>query len=189
MKIDQLIAKFSLSSLPPSSHLFRFNGSVKQSAVLIAIVENSDGANVILTKRATHLRHHGGQISFPGGKVDDNDSSFVAAALREAQEEISLAPEYAEIIGYLHPYQTITGFVIHPVIAKVPADIDLAANPDEVAEVFQVPLSHILNLENHVNIYTQHKNKRYPVTFIPYQHHNIWGATAAILRDLAIHLQ
>ena len=178
-----------MSRLPPSSHLFRFNGSVKQSAVLIAVVENTDGASVILTKRATHLRHHGGQISFPGGKVDDSDDSFVAAALREAQEEISLAPECAEIVGYLHPYQTITGFVIHPVIAKVPANINLTPNPSEVAEVFQVPLSHILNLDNHVNIYTQHKNRRYPITFIPYQHHNIWGATAAILRDLAIHLQ
>ena len=170
----------SHGSWPPSK--------LKAAAVLVPLVEKHNTLEVLLTKRASHLRHHGGQISFPGGKAEPWDESMIATAMREAQEEIGLSPDNVEIIGQLNPYQTISGYIVTPVIGFVPGDLNYRADDNEVAEIFQVPLQHFLNSHNHRSVEATFKGHQHQVHFMPYQNYNIWGATAAMLKDLAEHL-
>jgi 8-oxo-dGTP pyrophosphatase MutT (NUDIX family) len=144
---------------------------------------------VLLTKRAEHLKHHPGQISFPGGKVEPEDENHIDAALREADEEIGLSRLDCKIIGQLHPYQTISGFSITPVIAILNTTPKFSIDKNEVAEIFHVPFQHFLEVDKHYSVDVQHKTLNQKVHFMPYKSHNIWGATAAILNDLRTHIQ
>jgi 8-oxo-dGTP pyrophosphatase MutT (NUDIX family) len=191
---DTFLQKFQLSPLLASEHTFIFNPAkskkkLSQAAVLVPIIDHQDHLTVLLTRRSSHLRHHAGQVSFPGGKVDDSDINLQHTALREAFEEINLAPENVEIIGQLKPYQTITGFSVTPIIAIVPNTLSFTANQGEVSEIFEVPLAHFLAKDNTHQFHVKRHNQTYPLTFMPYQHYNIWGATAAILNDLVNHLR
>ncbi|MCH8958112.1 MAG: CoA pyrophosphatase [Proteobacteria bacterium] len=150
------------------------------AAVLIPLVGATD-TEVILTRRAGHLKHHAGQISFPGGRLEKQDAGPLAAALREAEEEIGLDPACVEIAGYLTPYITITGYVVTPVVGFLRSGYTVAADQVEVDEVFKVPMAFLLNPDNWVR-----RNREFmgvPVTYheIPWQDRNIWGATAAML--------
>ncbi len=150
------------------------------AAVLIPLVGATD-TEVILTRRAGHLKHHAGQISFPGGRLEKQDAGPLAAALREAEEEIGLDPACVEIAGYLMPYITITGYVVTPVVGFLRNGYTVAADQVEVDEVFKVPMAHLLNPENWVR-----RNREFmgvPVTYyeIHWRDRNIWGATAAML--------
>jgi len=195
---NEFLQRFQINSLAASSHKYRYptkqtKTQLKQSAILLPIIEHKNEyhseLSILLTKRASHLRHHGGQICFPGGRVDNDDIDMTYTATREAFEEISLSPQHCEIIGHLHPYQTISGFTINPVVAFIPANLEFIANPNEVDEIFEVPLKHFLNNENLKSIWVQQQNRRYQVHFMPYNHYNIWGATAAILKDLVDHIR
>ncbi|MGJ8693130.1 MAG: CoA pyrophosphatase [Thalassotalea sp.] len=161
----------------------------RKAAVLIAIFEDNKQLQVLFTLRASHLKHHAGQVCFPGGKVEPSDQDIVATALREADEEIGLKPENINVLGKLHKYQTLTGFAVTPIVGFIKNDFQYQIDQQEVAEVFSVPLNHFLNHHNHLTITSQFNGKQRPVTFMPYQHYNIWGATAAMLKDLAIHLR
>ena len=153
---------------------------LRPASVLVALW----GPDVILTKRASHLKHHPGQIAFPGGK-QEADETPEAAALREAQEEIGLSPQNVTLLGCLAPHETITGFRVTPVLGQVRADFDPHPDPAEVEEVFCVPLAHLLDLR-HYAVEGRHwrgKFRRYYA--VPWGPYYIWGATARILYGLA----
>ncbi len=156
------------------------------AAVLIAIEPRADQTRLYLTKRASSLKHHPGQIALPGGKVDAADKgSVVAAALREAEEEIGLPTAHVDTVGSLPNHETVTSFVVTPVVGLVTTSFEPRAEEGEVEEVFSVPLAHVLNPENYVvqsRIWRGVARYYNTVAYGPYY---IWGATARILRVLA----
>jgi len=159
---------------------------LRPAAVLIPLVVRSTTSTLLLTKRSSALKHHPGQIAFPGGKADQNDSSVIGTALREAREEIGLQSSDVEVLGTLPPHETVTGFSATPVVALV-KDVEFYPTPEagEVEEAFEVPLDHLLNLENYsIQSRRWHNQKRsyYSVPWGPYY---IWGATARMLRSFA----
>ena len=157
--------------------------ATKPAAVLVPIVDR-DEPTVILTIRTQELANHAGQVAFPGGKIDPEDESPVAAALREAKEEIGLPPILVEPIGYLDLYLTFTGFRILPTVARVKPDFTLALNPHEVTESFEVPLSFLMTPENHQRKSREWKGVTREFYAMPFEDRYIWGVTAGILRNL-----
>ena len=156
------------------------------AAVLVPLVERAEGYTVLLTQRTAHLEHHAGQISFPGGRAEEEDASPVETALREAEEEIGLHRRHVvEIAGFLDLYQTVTGFLVTPVVGFVTPPFELMLDDFEVAEAFEVPLEFILEPRHHEqrSVVYQGQPRRYYV--IPYQDRFIWGATAAMLVNFA----
>jgi len=151
------------------------------ASVLFPIILRDTGPSVLLTQRTEQLKDHPGQVSFPGGRVEPEDSSPAHTALREAQEEIGLAPEHVEIVGYLPEYRTGTGFRITPVVAFVRPPFDLLADSGEVAEVFEVPLSFLMNPENHQQRLIHNRGRLRPYFAMPYGNYFIWGATAGMI--------
>ncbi|MDV6328756.1 CoA pyrophosphatase [Idiomarina sp. PL1-037] len=161
---------------------------LRPAAVLIPIIERPHGLSLILTRRSSKLRKHAGQISFPGGRFDETDSDLLDTALRETEEEIGLPRSQVEVIGRLHDYPVLSYFMIRPYVAFVSPQQPLVAEESEVAEIFEVPLADILDHGNHY-VYRIRKFIYDRVYFIPWQHRNIWGATAGILRELSEQLQ
>lgn len=157
---------------------------LKDAAVLVPVVAREPEATVIFTLRTAHLASHAGQIAFPGGKIDATDASPAAAALREAEEEIGLAPARVETLGYAAPYHTRSGFRIMPVVALVPPNLALVPNPEEVADVFEVPLGFLMNPDNHRINYRQAPTGRRYFYEMPYGDRYIWGVTAGIVRRI-----
>ncbi len=189
MTKDEFLLRFNLLQLTESEHNYQHHLPLKSAAVLIALVESEDnGLQVLLTKRASHLKHHPSQVSFPGGKAEKEDSSLIETALREAYEEIGLAPESAKVVGQLPAYETISGFHVTPVIAIVTNKQTYQIDENEVAEIFQVPLQHFLTTDEHHVFKASRNGKQHNVHFLPYKQYNIWGATAVILKDLVSHL-
>lgn len=160
-------------------------GEPVPAAVLVGLVPRTAGPTVLLTQRTHHLKDHAGQISFPGGRVEPGDDSMVAAALREAEEEIGLPPHRAEVLGTLAPYRTITGYNIHPIVGWVEPPINLKPDPFEVEEAFEVPLAFILDPANHRRQAYRRGNCTRFYYVLPYEERFIWGATAGILVNLA----
>jgi 8-oxo-dGTP pyrophosphatase MutT (NUDIX family) len=158
---------------------------LKAAAVLVPIVEHPDGLTVLLTKRTDHLHDHAGQVSFPGGRIEPDDPDPEYAALREAREEVGLPAEQVEIVGRLDLYRTRTGFEVVPVVGLVRPPLTLTLDPFEVAEVFEVPLSFVLDPVNH-ELHTRELRGRQRTFYVlPYQGRYIWGATAGMLVNLA----
>lgn len=154
------------------------------AAVLVALIERPSGFQVLLTRRTEHLRDHAGQISFPGGRIEPEDAGAEAAALREAEEEVGLPPSQVEIVGRLPVYPLRTGYLVHPVVAFVAPPLRLLPDPYEVAEIFEVPLEFFLDPDNHKPHEIEHQGELFRLYAMPYKDYYIWGATAAILRDL-----
>ncbi|MCC2615463.1 CoA pyrophosphatase [Aestuariibacter halophilus] len=161
----------------------------KPAAVLMPILERDTQLSMLFTVRARHLKHHGGQISFPGGKLEASDNSLLDAALREAHEEIGLPLSQVQIVGTLPRYRTISGFEVLPFIGFVRGDVDFRLDDNEVDAIFDVPLDFLLNPANHLIHEVNRKGHRHPIYFIPWQDKHIWGATASFVRTLSHHVQ
>lgn len=158
-----------------------------KAAVLIAITDRPD-PGVILTVRREDLRTHAGQIAFPGGKLDEGEDT-VAAALREAHEEILLDPSATDVCGALEPYRTVTGFVVTPVICVISPDLPLQPHEHEVAEMFEAPLAFLLDPGNHQRCAGLFQGQERHYYQIDWNHRRIWGATAAMIVNLSRRLQ
>jgi len=156
---------------------------IRPAAVLIPVIDRPQ-PTVLLTQRSTHLNEHAGQISFPGGKIDATDASPLDAALREAEEEIGLAREFVDPIGYLDLYGTSFGFRILPTVARVRPGFKLRISPSEVDDAFEVPLAFLMDPANHQLHSKQFRGVERFYYAMPYGEHYIWGATAGILRVL-----
>lgn len=167
----------------------RGNGSAERdnirAAVLIPLIEREDGWFVVLTLRSADLADHAGQISLPGGRIEPDDIDSIAAALREADEEIGLKSDYVEPAGRLDTWLTGTGFEVTPIVGMVRPPPPYTPDPVEVAEVFEVPLDFILDTRNHQWRSRQLAGQTRYFWAIPYLHRNIWGVTAGVLVNLA----
>ncbi|WP_118857528.1 CoA pyrophosphatase [Sphingomonas mesophila] len=157
------------------------------AAVLVAITQRTE-PGVLLTVRREHLRAHAGQVAFPGGRLDPGED-HVAAALREAYEEIALDPAHVRPIATADPYRTITGYRVVPVVAAIPPDLDLAPHEDEVAELFEAPLSFLVDPANHRRMSTDYQGVTRHYWQIDWNGRRIWGATAAMIVNLARRLE
>lgn len=162
---------------------------LRPAGVLIAVDLTKSAPQVILTKRSSALKHHPGQIAFPGGKQEESDADVIAAALREAQEEIGLPTDLPQVLGTLPIHETVTGFLVTPVLAVLTDSFNSVADPGEVEEVFHVPLSHLLNPENYVVQSRRWRGVRRYFFTVPYGPYYIWGATARMLRGLAARME
>lgn len=163
------------------------------ASVLVPLVAHPQGVTVLLTRRTDHLRDHAGQISFPGGRAEEIDADAVHTALREAEEEVGLSPDHVEVIGSLPVYVTVTGFHVTPVVALVRPGFTLAIDSFEVAEAFEVPLAFLMDPANHRHHEFEFGGERRRFLSMPWQgvdacgqarEYFIWGATAAMLRNL-----
>ena len=153
------------------------------AAVLVAITNRAE-PGVILTVRREHMRTHAGQIAFPGGRVDAGEDA-VAAALREAHEEILLEPEAVDVVGSIEPYRTVTGYVVTPVIGVIPPDLPLTPHEHEVADWFEAPLAFILDPANQVRQTALFQGRERHYYEIVWNDRRIWGATAAMIVNLS----
>lgn len=170
------------AQLPPGRRL-------RSAGVLIAVNLCRARPTVLLTKRASSLKHHPGQIAFPGGKQDDIDTDVTAAALREAEEEIGLPRGLPRILGQMPAHETVTGFSVTPVLALVEEAFDPRPEPGEVEEIFEVPLEHVLAPENYLIESRRWRGARRYYFTVPYGPYYIWGATARMLRALAARME
>ncbi|MCL9781156.1 CoA pyrophosphatase [Vibrio sp. S4M6] len=164
------------------SHLKGKN--LRKASVLIGFVERPKGLHIVLTRRAKHLKHHPGQVSFPGGKFEESDASLKETAIREANEEIGLNPSLVNVIGQMPELITVSHFSVTPVIAIVDPSYSVLMDKNEVDEVFEVPANHILDREKMFS-HTFRVNKQdHRVYAIPYKTHFIWGMTAQIIQAM-----
>ncbi len=157
------------------------DGEPTAAAVLVALVNRPQGLQVLLTQRSAGLPDHPGQISFPGGRVEPDDATLAAAALREAAEEVGLPPERVSILGQLADYETVTGFRVTPVVGWVEPPFSLVTDPIEVADAFEVPLAFLLDPANQQRHHRMIGTLRRDYWAIPFGERYIWGATAAML--------
>tara|TARA_R110002167_G_scaffold330360_2_gene537028 strand:- start:658 stop:1224 length:567 start_codon:yes stop_codon:yes gene_type:complete len=183
----QFITRFHHAKQVSSEADFPLRSPGKPAAVLLPILEYSNELTVLFTVRATHLKHHAGQVSFPGGKQELSDNSLVETALRETHEEVGLPPKEVEIIGNLPLYRTVSRYEVLPYVGFISAPTILTLDKNEVDSTFEVPLSYLMDQRNHLIHWVKRNNGNFPIYFIPWKEHNIWGATAAFVRNLSNH--
>lgn len=206
MNKNEFLFRFHLKQHYASCHTYQHPAPLKSAAVLIALFDDnsaqqqghlpqqqnpllSGNLQVLLTKRASHLKHHPSQISFPGGKAELTDTNLIHTALREAQEEVGLDPKGVTVIGQLPSCQIISGYQITPIVATINTLQTFQKDDNEVDEIFHVPLQHFLQDNNHHMLNSYRHGRRHNVHFYPYKHYNIWGTTAAIMKDLVNRLK
>lgn len=189
MTLDIERLRASLLREPSAGHFVQEDGLEDQpltpAAVLFPIVLREEGQTVLLTQRTAHLRDHAGQISFPGGRVEADDPSPIHTALRETEEEIGLSRERIDVLGFLPEYRTGTGFRVTPVVALVRPPFELAIDPFEVAEAFEVPLAFLLDPLNQKRHSLHYRGALRHFFAMPYGDYFIWGATAGMIRSLS----
>ncbi|MFY9993382.1 MAG: CoA pyrophosphatase [Leclercia sp.] len=183
LTLDDFLSRFQL--LRPQVNKSSLNQ--RQAAVLIPVVRREQ-PGLLLTRRSSQMRKHAGQVAFPGGAVDSTDTSLIAAALREAQEEVAIPPDKVEVIGVLPPVDSVTGFQVTPVVGIIPPDLHYHASVDEVESVFEMPLMEALRLSRYHPLDIQRRGHEHRVWLSWYQHYFVWGMTAGIIRELALQI-
>lgn len=161
-----------------------YNPARTPAAVLVPVVDRRPEATVLFTQRPSHMRAHAGQISFPGGRMEEGDTSPAHTALRETHEETGIEATFVEVIGFLESYQTSTGFRVAPAVGIVSPKFTLSPDPGEVEDVFEVPLRFLMSAENHELHSRPWRGSRRYYYAMPYEDRYIWGATAGMLRNL-----
>ncbi|KOE77824.1 CoA pyrophosphatase [Vibrio aestuarianus] len=177
---------YHAESLQRVAHLS--SSSLRRASVLVGFVEREAGLYVVLTKRAAHLKHHPGQISFPGGKYEEWDHSLYQTAIREAEEETGIKASQIEILGHLPELVTVSKFSVTPVVAFIQPDYQAKLDDNEVEELFEVPANYLFDRTKLYSGLFQVKNQAHRVFAIPYQQHFIWGMTAQIIQALQTHI-
>lgn len=182
--LDNFINRFQLI-LPNTVN--PCNQSQKTAAVLLPII-NKPQPTLLLTQRATTLRSHAGQVALPGGQRDPQDNNLIETALREAYEEVAIPPNAVSVIGQLPPLMSSGGYLVTPIVGIIPAGLPLRHNPDEVDTIFEMPLNQVLNAKHYQPLNFRYQGKNRQIYFYPYHNHLVWGLTAAILHQLALHI-
>ncbi len=169
-------SKYSIWSIP---------GEGKYAAVLVPLIHDHGQWSILFTRRSDSVNDHKGQVSFPGGAIEPFDENPIATALREAEEEIGLKPEYVKVLGELPPHESVTGYTIFPVIAQIEWPVSLNINPDEVSRVFTIPLDWLIKRENYVirDWLSPYGIRKGVVFYRPYDGEQLWGISARILLD------
>ncbi|MCW9739885.1 CoA pyrophosphatase [Proteus mirabilis] len=182
--IDTFINRFQLTLPEPVNQPI---DAKKSAAVLLPII-NKPNPTILLTERASTLRSHAGQVALPGGKREPQDKSLIETALREAHEEVDIPPSMVSVIGQLAPLRSSEGYLVTPIVGVIPPNLSLRHNPTEVASVFEMPLSYVLNTQRYLPLDFRRAGKMHRIYFYPYEGHLVWGLTAAILHNLALHI-
>ncbi|MFP1952753.1 CoA pyrophosphatase [Lonsdalea quercina] len=179
--LAQFITRFQLQAqdkTPPSRYQ-------RQAAVLVPIIRRRE-PTLLLTRRAANLRTHAGQVAFPGGAADPEDSSLIATALREAYEEVAIPSPRVQVLGTLPSQDSVSGFQVTPVLGLLPPDLALRGQADEVAAVFEMPLREALALHRYHSLEFEREHRQHRVYLRSFQHQWVWGLTATIIRQLAL---
>ena len=159
----------------------RLERELRPAGVLVPIIDRGSSLSLLLTQRAAHLKHHAGQISFPGGRMEAGDADILRTALRETEEETGIAPALVEVVGYLEPSPTVSGYAVTPVVGIISGNFELRLDPTEVEEAFEVPLDFLLDPQSERQGVRLFEGFRVPVVEFRYRERRIWGATANIL--------
>ncbi|MEM9401584.1 MAG: CoA pyrophosphatase [Pseudomonadota bacterium] len=165
----------------PSFLADKLADTLKPAGVLIPVMRRADGFHVLLTRRSAELKHHAGQVSFPGGRMEDEDKDIADTALRETHEEVGIPPRDVRVIGYLRPTPTFTGYAVTPTIGLIDGAVELNIDASEVESAFEVPLEFLLDPENYSQAEREFQGRRFPVLEVRYDGQHIWGATAYML--------
>lgn len=161
---------------------------LRQAAVVVGLVERENGLNVIFTKRAAHLKHHPGQVSFPGGKYEQSDPTLQHTALRELQEEIGIVKEQVKVIGQLPALNTISKFSVTPIVALIDSDYEPKIDRNEVDSIFEVPAEYVFDQANLHSHLVDFKKVKHRVFAMPFKDQLIWGVTAQIVQSMQQHV-
>jgi 8-oxo-dGTP pyrophosphatase MutT (NUDIX family) len=175
-------AAAALGGISPDTVRALFPKPLVNAAVLVPIVMHPEALTVLLTLRTDHLKDHPGQIGFPGGRIEPQDKGPLQAALREAEEEIGLAPDTVQVAGYLEPHAVVTGFAVTPVVGFIEPAAERRLDAFEVAEAFEVPLSFFLDTANLQRSVRRYRRVEVPLYEYHYEGRRIWGATAEMLK-------
>ena len=183
LTLNEFISRFQMLRPQPQPAA----QNLRQAAVLLPVIRRRE-PGLLLTRRSSRLRKHAGQVAFPGGAVDSSDASLIAAALREAEEEVAIPAHAVEVLGVLPPVDSVTGFQVTPVVGIIPDHLHYHASEDEVAAVFEMPLAEALSLSRYHPLDIHRRGNSHRVWLSWYQHYFVWGMTAGIIRELALQI-
>ena len=176
--------------MPPGSSRWpepmreQLTGTLKPAGVLVPIIDRDDELSILLTQRSAELKHHAGQVSFPGGRMEEYDADVEATALRETHEEVGIEAQHISVLGYLNTMPTITGYAVTPVVGMVAVEAELKIDKTEVEYTFEVPLSYLLNADNDIRSVWEANDRKVPMIEFHWQNERIWGATAFMILSL-----
>ena len=181
--------------LPPGSERWpeqlreELSTDLKPAGVLIPVVQRRRDLTILMTRRADYLAHHPGQVSFPGGRMEEVDVDIVETALRETEEEVGIARHQVTVIGHMRPTPTITGYAVTPTVGLIEEDLQLTPDPGEVADIFEVPLEYLMDTGNYRESYRDFKGQKFRVIEVQFEGQRIWGATAFMLSRFINHIK